>query len=331
LTSRKPQIYHTRYAYSDFLEVPIRPYTAVLADFSSASREFIEGSAAAAALIITTDFDVPSLKDCAMHRLGLILVAVVALHVCYSPYVYAQQADANKADAGNADGKDKGDKTAAPPSYLRWMIKSSGPVGAVLFAMSFATIGVAITCIVSLRHNEVIPPEFVDEFEAKLNEKQYQEAYDLARGEDSFIAKILAAGLGGLSGGYEQAMEAIEDASDDEKMRIDHRLSWLAILGTTAPLLGLLGTVQGIIESFQVIANSDVQPKPSLLAAGISTSLFNTFEGLFVAIIATLAFMFFKNRAARLTLDANMTAHRVMLRFSPAHQREPNAATHVTS
>jgi biopolymer transport protein ExbB len=110
---------------------------------------------------------------------------------------------------------------------------------------------------------------------------------------------------------------------EDENMRIEHRLSWLAILGTLGPLLGLLGTVEGIIASFRVIATSDTQPKPSLLAEGISTSLFNTFEGLFVAIIATVAFMLLRNQAARLVLEAEIASENLMFRFKNVAPTKP--------
>ncbi len=208
-------------------------------------------------------------------------------------------------------------------SYLTWMIESSGAVGVVLFLMSFATVALTVMMIWELRRKVLIPPELVSEFDRLLNEKRYQEAYEIVRTNDSFLGKVLAAGLGRISSGYEDAVEAMQETGEDEAMRIDHRLSWLAIIGTLAPLLGLLGTVEGIIAAFRVIATSETQPKPSLLANGISTSLFNTFEGLFVAIMATVAFMLLKNQAARLVLETGMTSSNLMLRFK--HPSSPSA------
>jgi len=209
-------------------------------------------------------------------------------------------------------------KTEAPAekSYLMWMIESSGPIGMVLFAMSFLSVGLTVRFVMEMRRYKIIPPEFVAEFENKIRDKKYQEAYEVARTNQSFLGKVLAAGLSRLSTGYPQAIEAMREVGEDESMRLEHRLSWLAILGTIGPLLGLVGTVEGIIASFRVIATSETQPKPSLLADGISTSLFNTFEGLLVAIIATIAFMLLKNHAARLVLEVGMVSGNLMSRFS---------------
>jgi biopolymer transport protein ExbB len=228
-------------------------------------------------------------------------------------------------------GMEPDDATSAPPaadqtppkqvapvekSYLRWMIESSGPIGFVLFAMSFASVGLTVKFLMEMQRSKVIPPELVAQFENKIREKKYQEAYEIVRNNNSFLGKVLAAGLSKLSTGYAHAIEAMQEVGEDESMRLEHRLSWLAILGTTGPLLGLVGTVEGIIASFRVIATSETQPKPSLLAEGISTSLFNTFEGLLVAIIATIAFMLLKNQAARLVLEVGMISGNLMSRFS---------------
>lgn len=202
------------------------------------------------------------------------------------------------------------------PSYLKWMIESSGPIGFVLFVMSFLAVGLTIKFVMEMQRDKVIPPQLVLDFEQKVREKKYQEAYEVARNNPSFLGKVLAAGLAKLSTGYPQAAEAMHEVGEDESMRLEHRLSWLAIIGTTGPLLGLVGTVEGIIASFRVIATSETQPKPSLLARGISTSLFNTLEGLVVAIIATVAFMLLKNQVARLVLEVGMVSGNLMSRFS---------------
>ena len=201
-------------------------------------------------------------------------------------------------------------------SYLEWMLRSSGPIGFVLFAMSFLAVGLTIKFVMEMQRIKIMPPQLVMEFENKIRDKKYQEAYEVARNNPSFLGKVLAAGLSKLSTGYPQAIEAMHEVGEDESMRLEHRLSWLAILGTVGPLLGLVGTVEGIIASFRVIATSETQPKPSALAGGISTSLFNTFEGLLVAIIATVAFMLLKNHMSRLVLEVGMVSGNLMSRFS---------------
>jgi biopolymer transport protein ExbB len=236
---------------------------------------------------------------------------------------------ANPAPDAAAAGQAPRRESPEQKTYLRWMVESSGPIGMVLFLMSFVAVGLTIKFVLEMRRSKVIPPELVSEFELRIKEKKYQEAYELARKNPSFLGKVLAAGMGRIGTGYAQAVEAMHEAGEDEGMRLEHRLSWLAILGTTGPLLGLVGTVEGIIASFRVIATSETQPKPNQLAAGISTSLFNTFEGLLVAILATVAFMLLKNQAARLVLEVGMTSGNLMGRLSglPRTPRSPSAPT----
>ena len=91
-------------------------------------------------------------------------------------------------------------------------------------------------------------------------------------------------------------------------------------------MLGFLGTVQGMINSFNVIANSPTAPKPAELAEGISTALFTTLVGLAVAIPAIAAYAILRNRVARLVLEVGIVSEGLMSRFQrPADQRGETA------
>ena len=98
-------------------------------------------------------------------------------------------------------------------------------------------------------------------------------------------------------------------------MKLDHRLSYMALIGTLSPMIGLFGTVHGMINSFSVIANSPTTPKPSELAQGISTSLFTTLIGLLIAIPAIAFYSILKNRISRLVLEVGILSERLMSRF----------------
>lgn len=106
-----------------------------------------------------------------------------------------------------------------------------------------------------------------------------------------------------LNKGYEESAAGIADAAEDENMSLDHRLSYISLIGATAPMLGLLGTVQGMVGAFTVIASSTTSPKPNELADGIVLALVTTLEGLIVAIPAIVAFGLLKNSQARLMRD----------------------------
>ena len=89
----------------------------------------------------------------------------------------------------------------------------------------------------------------------------------------------------------------------------------IARIGSISPMVGLLGTVDGMVQSFVKIANSDTTPKPRELAEGISTALVTTLVGLVLAIPAIIAFNLIKNRITRLVLEVSLMSSNLMSRF----------------
>ena len=202
-------------------------------------------------------------------------------------------------------------------TYLQWMGKALGPFYSIVFlALSFTLVALLVMNILTARRESILPAGLVEGFEAQLNEKQYQAAYELAKNDDSFLGQVLSAGLAKLSSGYQPAIEAMQEVGEEENMKLEHRLSYMALIGTISPMVGLLGTVQGMISSFSVIANSLTTPKPSELAAGISTALFTTLVGLFIAIPAIALYNILRNRVARLVLEVGIVSEGLMSRFS---------------
>jgi biopolymer transport protein ExbB len=102
---------------------------------------------------------------------------------------------------------------------------------------------------------------------------------------------------------------------EEENMKLEHRLSYMALIGSIAPMVGLLGTVDGMIGSFSVIANSPTTPKPNELAAGIATALFTTLIGLVIAIPAIAVYNILKNRVSRLVLEVGIISEDLLSRF----------------
>ena len=199
---------------------------------------------------------------------------------------------------------------------LVWTFNALGWRYTISFlAISFAFVALVIMNLLSLRRDAFIPQHLVDGFEAHCNEKRYQEAYELAKADESFLGQMLSAGLARLQQGYAQAVEAMQEVGEEENMKLEHRLSYIAMIGTIAPMVGLLGTVDGMIMSFNVIATSETSPKPSQLAFGISTALVTTLVGLLIAIPAIAFFNIMKNRIARLVLETGIVGENLMSRF----------------
>lgn len=260
---------------------------------------------------------------------GLSVVALVAMFFFASPaaMVHAQDdlAEAQAAGAAEAPAATPtapaadGETAAAPPeevSQLEFYFNALGWKYTVAFlAISFAFVALVVMNFLALRRDAVVPVELVETFEAHLNEKRYQEAYELAKNDESVLGKVLSAGLGKLSAGYQPAIEAMNEVGEDETMKLEHRLGYIALIGSIAPMVGLLGTVDGMVASFQVIARSTTAPKPSELAEGISMALITTLVGLVIAIPAIALFGIFKNKMDRMLLEVGIISEGLMSRF----------------
>ena len=202
-------------------------------------------------------------------------------------------------------------------NFLSWMVGALGWFWMLVFsALSFVMVALVMMNLLQVRRDVLLPNDFVEDFEAKLNNKDFQGAYEIARNDDSFVARVLAAGMGRLNRGYSESVEGMQEAGEDENMALEHRLSYLALIGTVAPMLGLMGTVQGMIDSFETISNSAVAPKPNELAEGISKALFTTLLGLGIAVPAMVFYSILKNRVQRLVLEIGMVSEGLMSRFA---------------
>jgi biopolymer transport protein ExbB len=216
------------------------------------------------------------------------------------------------------DPSSKGPANDAPhtKSQLQFYFDALGWRYTIAFlAISFTFVALIVMNIMGLRRQAIVPSDFIHTFEALLNEKRYQEAYELAKNDDSFLGKVLSAGLARLQDGYAQAVEAMQEVGEDENMRLEQRLSYIALIGTISPMVGLLGTVDGMVVAFQVIAASNTQPKPSELAQGISMALITTLVGLWLAIPAIAMFGILRNFLNRLVLEVGIHSERLMSRF----------------
>ncbi len=190
--------------------------------------------------------------------------------------------------------------------------------------MSFALVSLVVMGYLQLRQSAMIPAEMVEDFNAHLDAKEWQQAYELASEDGSYLGQVLAAGISAVSSGYSQAVESMRDAAANESMRLEHQLSYVGLIGALAPMVGLLGTVWGMVKSFMEIAASTTSPKPAKLAEGISTALITTLVGLVIAIFAVAVFSFFKNRLQSLNAAVDDEAMKVMSRFS---KRSSQSAT----
>jgi biopolymer transport protein ExbB len=236
----------------------------------------------------------------------------------------AQQPEENAAPpdaAATAEGPAQPAETSAdePPkqqNYLSFFFNALGWRYTIAFLLiSFTFVAFLVMNITGLRRDAVCPQHIAEAFEANLNEKRFQEAFELAKSDPSMLGQMLAAGMQDLQQGYDKSLAAMARVGEDENMKLEHRLSFLSLVGSIAPMVGLLGTVDGMVQSFMEIASSETQPKPSKLAQGISMALITTLVGLVLAIPAIIAFNLLKNRLTRLVMETGQLAGNLMARF----------------
>jgi biopolymer transport protein ExbB len=183
--------------------------------------------------------------------------------------------------------------------------------------MSMILVALVVRAILAVQKSNFIPDDLVQGVDANLGERNAQAAVDLVQSDDSFLGTILNAGLSKLPKGREAAFEAMQVAGEAEVMKAEHLLGYLALIGNIAPMVGLLGTVQGMVSSFGQIASSDQTPKPNELAGGIEQALYTTLVGLMLAIPAIAIFNVLRNKLQQHVLAAGVQSEDMLEKFQP--------------
>jgi len=222
-----------------------------------------------------------------------------------APALFAQDdaaADAAAPVAGEIVGGET--QQAAPSGNFYHVITSSGWLGVVLWLAIFASLGfyiyLLIDCSIVVRATKIMPQKLIDEVEGAMREGDVVKALQSCDNEPGPMANILSAGFSHVEEGYDVIQEAITTAADIEVERIMQKLTWFSVNGNIAPMLGLLGTVQGMILAFANLAGGT--PDVSLLAMNIAQALWTTAWGLVIAIPCVATYYMFRNNANRIVL-----------------------------
>lgn len=194
----------------------------------------------------------------------------------------------------------------------------SGPIGMAIVLLSIVALAVIIENFVSLKREKLAPPELIDEVQALFDEEQFQEAMELCENEPSFFTKVTGAGVAKIGHSFDTIEKSIEEMGDEESIRLHQKIGWLSLIANVAPMMGLLGTVGGMVQAFNKIAESGGQASPAELAGGISQALLTTMFGLIVAIPTTAAFAFLRNRLVKTVIEVGAIVEDMFERFRPA-------------
>ncbi len=210
-----------------------------------------------------------------------------------------------------------GGAAAAPEQTIGKIIGDAGPFGWAIIVLSIVGLAVAIENFVSLKREKLAPPELIDEIQALFDEGQFQEAMELCENEQSFLTRTCAAGIAKIGHPFDVIEKSISEMGDEEAVKLHQKVGWISLIANVAPMLGLLGTVAGMVSAFNAIATSGGNADPAKLANGISQALLTTLFGLLVAIPMTAIFAFLRNNLVRSVIETGAIIEDLFERFRP--------------
>ncbi len=197
---------------------------------------------------------------------------------------------------------------ATETSFLFWLVNVSGPIGGFIFLLSIYFGSVTIRSFMELRMAVAAPPEILTTTTTLIEEKNARDLVTVLQADNSYFSQVLLAGISELKFGLEEAREKLERKAEAITGSMERGISILAVLGTLGPMIGLLGTLKGMISSFSVIAMSGVQMDAGKVAEGISEALVLTFEGVALSVPAIYFYSFFRNRISMISMETTLLA-----------------------
>jgi biopolymer transport protein ExbB len=199
-------------------------------------------------------------------------------------------------------------------------LKATGLVGIFIGLLSIAMIAFIIEHFINVQRGKIIPPEIIQELEVFFEEEDYEGALQFCEANPGFVTNILAAALPRMSQGFEAMKETAMEIGEEEAVNLQIKISFLSLSAGLGPMLGLFGTVWGMIKAFNKLASMKGAANAASLATGISLALMTTLLGLLIAMPSLLFYFFFKNRVTRIILEAGVVVSEFVDRFRPVEE-----------
>ncbi|MBF0570299.1 MAG: MotA/TolQ/ExbB proton channel family protein [Candidatus Omnitrophica bacterium] len=211
---------------------------------------------------------------------------------CHPHLAYAQASDLSVSGAGQM-----------PAEMTLWQtLKAGGGVMIVIGFLSVVGVAIIIYDLMMLNVNKLAPRRLFDEVMRKIESRDLPAAKTMCLNQNNtIISKIVLAGLERKNPMDDSAREAMENTARVELTNLWQNISYLSDIVAVAPLLGLLGTVLGMIQAFHAVPLQSASLKTTLLAAGISKAMVTTASGLIVAIPALIAYSYFRGQVQQIT------------------------------
>ncbi|MBD3295860.1 MAG: MotA/TolQ/ExbB proton channel family protein [Candidatus Omnitrophica bacterium] len=231
-----------------------------------------------------------SIKEAQMIRKVIIILSVVlavAAVLAFGTALLAQD---------NIEKYIPDPKTAEEGMTLWQIISSGGEVMIVLAFLSIVALGLILYYFLTINEARLLPADLQEEVISSLEQGDHERARLLCENDETPLSNIISAGLSRRGRDKIVLKEAIEDEGRRNVEALWQRLSYLGDIAAISPMVGLLGTVLGMIQAFNVIAFQTGAVKPILLASGISKAMVTTATGLIIAIPAMIFYAFFRGR-----------------------------------
>ncbi len=258
-------------------------------------------------------------------RMRWMLAALVALLLAWSGVAVLDAPDSGAVLA--AEGGDGGggttpttpdevdaDAESEIPSSVLGLLWNSGIFGWIIILLSIVLVALSIETFLNFKPEKLMPEGLLVEVEETLDNGEYEEALDICQQEDIFLTRIIGAGLGKMANGFTRMEEAIGEEAEAQATLLHQKLGYINLIATIAPMLGLLGTVAGMVTSFGEIARNPSATAQDL-AGGIYVALTTTLLGLVVAIPGTVIFTFLRNRTVKTIMDMGVVCGEILDRF----------------
>jgi len=187
----------------------------------------------------------------------------------------------------------------------------------LLLLMSVSSIGLMVHLALANRRATVLPDDLVKNIRKSIKKEQFQSAIAFASKDNSYLGRILVAAFLEAKFGFPAMMRALEQTADERATARLRRIELLNVFGQVSPMIGLFGTVYGMILAFGAIVASGGSADPVALAGGIGTALTTTFWGLVVAIPALAGYAILRNKIDELTVEATIAGEEILNNFRP--------------
>ena len=237
-----------------------------------------------------------------------LLAMMILVGTCTAPVAALQSFGQEMVDESGAAVSQDASKGGDSGGFYQ-IVFGSGVVGMLLWFALFGdgmlAIYFSVDCMIMIKPEKLMPKRLIEKVQQAMAQGDVVAAMDACQNTPSCMSNILLAAFQHIEEGFDVIQEAVTAASDLEQEKINQRLNWVSVCGNLGPSLGLLGTVQGMILTFQALASGGAGDAAAL-ANSIGQALGTTAGGLIVSIPSITAFYSLRNNANRLVL--RMTA-----------------------